>query len=62
MVILFFFLIGFHSMQGWTATTKHGVKEKEEKDGKHIGKLFRKSPKEEGVLTLDLKPFRSLAK
>ena len=24
-----YFLIGIHSMQGWTATTKHGVKEKE---------------------------------
>ena len=29
-----FFLIGIHSMQGWTATTRHGVarKEKTQKD------------------------------
>lgn len=51
-------------MQGWKATTTHGVaRKKGEKDEKHIyiGKLFRKNPKIKGVswLTLDLKSFRS---
>ena len=27
--VLFFFLIWIHSMQGWTATTRHGVTRKE---------------------------------
>ena len=33
---IFFFLIGIHSMQGWTATTRHGVtrKKKRKKDYK----------------------------
>ena len=35
-----FFLIEFHSMQGWTATTKDGVKIKRRK-----GKLYRKNPR-----------------
>ena len=28
LVIFLFFLIGIHSMQGWTATTRHGVTRK----------------------------------
>ena len=27
--LVIFFLIGVHSMQGWTATTRHGVTRKE---------------------------------
>ena len=44
-----FFLFGIHSIQGWTAATRHGVTRKRRKDEKHIGKLFRKKPKTEGV-------------
>ena len=29
MFFFFFFLIGIHSVQGWTATTRHGVTRKE---------------------------------
>ena len=43
---LYSFLIGFYSMQGWTATMRYGAaKKKEGKDEKNIGKLIRKSPK-----------------
>ena len=53
-----FFLIGIKSMQGWTATTRHGVTNKrKEKDKNLIGKLFRKDKR--CLLTLDFKPFRS---
>ena len=39
-----FFLIGIHSMQGWTATTRHGVTRKRStKRLKHTGSLFRKN-------------------
>ena len=39
-----FFLIGIHSMQGWTATTRHGVTRKRNtKRLKHTGNLFRKN-------------------
>ena len=41
---LLFFLIGIHSMQGWTTTTRHGVTRKEStKRLKHTGNLFRKN-------------------
>ena len=37
--------IGIHSMQGWTASTRHGVTTKRDpKRSKHTGKLFRKNP------------------
>ena len=41
----FFFSIGIHSMmQGWTATTRHGVTRKRStKRLKHTGNLFRKN-------------------
>ena len=59
---LFFFLIGIHSMQDWTATAKHGVTTKRStKRLKHTGNLFRKNlvVKEHScLLILDLKPFR----
>ena len=39
-----FFLIGIHSMQGWTATTRHGVTRKRStKRLKHTGNQFRKN-------------------
>ena len=45
-----FFLIGIHSMQGWTATTRHGVTRKRStKRLKHAGNLFRKNPQLLGV-------------
>ena len=37
----FFFLMGIHSMQSWTATTRHGVTRKSIKRIKHTGNLFR---------------------
>ena len=40
----FFFLIGIHSMQGQTATTRHGVTRKRStKRLKHTRNLFRKN-------------------
>ena len=40
----FFFLIGVHSKQGWTATTKHGVTRKRSKKRlKYTGNLMRKN-------------------
>ena len=39
-----FFLIGICSMQGWTATTKHGVTRKRSPESiKHTEKAYRKS-------------------
>ena len=35
----FFFLIGIHLMQGWTATMTHGVKEKKYKKDYRIQKI-----------------------
>ena len=43
-LFLFFFLIGIYSMQGWTATTRHGVtRKKSTKRFEHTQNLFRKS-------------------
>ena len=42
----FFFLIGIHSMQRWTATTRHGVTKKKKKAQKILQateNLFRKN-------------------
>ena len=40
----FFFKIGIYSMQGWTATTRHGITRKRvTKRLKHKGNLFRKN-------------------
>ena len=42
------FLIGFHSKEGSTATTRHGITKKKKEKGKedkHIGKLSRNDPK-----------------
>ena len=33
-MIHLFFLIGIHSMQDWTATTRHGVTKKKKKEKK----------------------------
>ena len=39
-----FFLIGIHSMQGWTATTRHGVTRKRSKKIlQHAGNLLRQN-------------------
>ena len=39
-----FFLIGIHSMQGRTTTTRHGVtRKRNSKRLKHTGNLFRKN-------------------
>ena len=47
---IFFFKIGIHSMQGWTATTRYGVTRKRTtKRLKHTGNLFRKTPQPTGV-------------
>ena len=41
--LVIFFLIGVHSMQGWTATTRHGVTRKEaQKRLQDTENLFRK--------------------
>ena len=42
--IFFFFLIGIHPLQGWTATTRHGVTRKEAQKGlQDTENLFRKN-------------------
>ena len=43
-MFIFFFLIWIHSMQGWTATTRHGVTWKINTKGlRHTGNLLRKN-------------------
>ena len=32
-------------MNSWTVTARHGATRKEDKNEKHIGRLFRKNPK-----------------
>ena len=56
-----FFLIGIHSMQGLTASTRHGVTGKRNsKRLRHTGNLFRKNLQSKDVWQIiDLKPFRS---
>ena len=52
----FFFLIGIHSMQGWTATMRHGVTRKRStKRLEHTGNLFRKNLQLKNMLLLDLR-------
>ena len=55
------FLIGIHSLQDWTATTRDGVTRKRSKKIlKHTGNLLRKNLQlKRCLLILDLKPFRS---
>ena len=60
-IILFFiFLFGIHSLQGWTATTRHGVTRK--KNHKKITAYKKSVYKEPAVkrclLILDLKPLK----
>ena len=46
----FFFLIGIHFMQGWTTTSRHGVKRKRNtKRFKQTWNLFRKNLQLKGV-------------
>ena len=55
-----FFVIEIHSIQGWIATTRHGVTTKRSaKRLKHTGILFRKTTVKRCLLILDLKPLRS---
>ena len=43
-LIFFFFLIGIHPMQGWTATTRHGVtRKKTQKRLQDTENLFKKN-------------------
>ena len=50
LVLFFVFLIGIHSMEGWTATAGHGVTRKRSiKRLKHTGNMFRKILKLKGV-------------
>ena len=57
LTIFFFFLIRIHSMQGWTATTRHGVTRKRSaKRLEHTRNLFGKK---RYLSILDLKPIRS---
>ena len=53
--------IGIHSMQGWTATSRHGVtKKRSTKRLKHTENLLRKNHAVKWcLLILDLKPLRS---
>ena len=45
-----FFKIGIHSMDDWTATTRHGVtRTRNEKRLKHPGNVFRKNLQLKGV-------------
>ena len=56
----FLFLIGIHSTQGWTATTRHYKKKKHKKRLQLTGNLFSKKPTVKMcLLILDLKPLRS---
>ena len=56
-----FFLIGIYSMQGRTATARHGVTRKANtKRLRHTENHFRKKPTvKRCLLILDLRPFRS---
>ena len=53
----FIFLSAIYSMQGGTATTRHGVtRKRDRKILKHTGNLFRKKPTSKRcLLILDLK-------
>ena len=42
-------------MQGWTATTRMELQEKEEKDENYRGKLYRKDPRKKVSITSRLK-------
>ena len=51
-----FFFNGIHSMQGWTATMRHGVTRKRStKRLEHTGNLFRKNLQLKNMLLLDLR-------
>ena len=57
---LLFILIGIHSKQGWTATTRHGVTRKRNTERlRHTGNLFRKNLQLKDLSILELKPFTS---
>ena len=56
----FFTEIGVHSMQGWTAITRHRVtRKKSTKRLEQTKNLFKKNLQLKGVLILDFKSFRS---
>ena len=53
MLFFFFFCIGIYSMQGWTATTRHGATRKRNtKRFRHTGNLFRKNLQSKDVFLL----------
>ena len=49
-----FFLIGTHTMKGWTATTRYGVTKK-----RSTKRLKKEPTAKRCLLILDLRPFRS---
>ena len=53
--VFFFFLIGIHPMQGWTATTRHGVTIKK----RTKNNVYKEPTVKKRLLTPDLKPPRS---
>ena len=58
-----FFLIAINSMQGWTATTRHGVTRKRNtKKLKHRKSVQKEPTVQICLLIIDLKPFRSCVK
>ena len=60
LLTFFFFLIGIHPMQGWTATKRHGVtRKKAQKRLQDTENLFTKNLVKRCLLILDLKPLRS---
>ena len=63
-LLLFFFLLGIHSMQGWTATTRYEVTRKRNtKRLRHTRNMSRKSLTVKRFLLIpNFKPFRSYSK
>ena len=60
-IFFFFFLIGIHSMQGWPATTRHGVTRKKSTTKITVYRkcVWKEPTVKRSLLLLDLKPLRS---
>ena len=57
-----FFLIGIHSMQGWTAIPRHGVTRKRStKRLRYTGNVFREPTVNRCLLILDLKAIKAMS-
>ena len=56
-----FFLIGIHSMQGWTAAMRHGVTRKRstKKIAAYRKSVYKEPTVKRCLLILDVKPLRS---